>query len=246
MWKTSLGLALASALMLVGSASADSFTFTNAGNVTWNGVYVNPYQAVNNTHPANNPLTIYCDDWNTDFSGYPTWDATVYTLTANNVLDFKYGATKLNYNVVLDSVHNALSVVSSGTPDPFNRYLEAAWLDEQWRDVIGTGAASTDKQIKLAAAMWTLFVDGNHVGNLIGAINGSGYASDVYHDLQDAQTAVAHGYDAAGWDVIVTSASNSFPMQEFLVYTPEPSAMILLGSVMAYLGFAKFRKKRPA
>ena len=73
------------------SASADSFTFTNAGNVTWNGVYVNPYQAVDNTHPEHNPLTIYCDDWNTDFSGYPTWDATVYTLTADNVSHFKYG-----------------------------------------------------------------------------------------------------------------------------------------------------------
>ena len=110
--------------------------------------------------------------------------------------------TTPNYNVVLDAVHNVLSVVSSDTPAPFNRYLEAAWLDEQWRDVIGTGAATTDKQIKLAAAMWTLFVDGNHVGNphgdgsvpgngLIGAINSSGYATDVYHYLQDAQTAVA-------------------------------------------------------
>src|ERR1039457_1868806 len=254
MWKTSfLGWALASMLILTGSASADSFTFTNAGNVTWNGVYVNPYQADDNTQTQHNPLTIYCDDWNTDFSGYPTWNATVYSLTAGNAPNFKYGTTTPNYNVALDTVNNILSVTSSLTPTPFNRYLEAAWLDDQWRNVIGTSAATADTQIKLAAAVWTLFVDPTHVNSpltdpnsgLIGAINNSGYATDVYNYLQEAQTAVTTGrYTAAGWDVIVPDAA--FPMQEFLVHAPEPSAVILLGTVVGVLGLTKFRRKRQA
>src|ERR1035437_111877 len=196
MWKTSfLGWALASMLILTGSAFADSFTFTSAGSVTWNGVYVNPYQAVDNTHTQYNPLTIYCDDWNTEFSGYPTWNATVYSLTAGNAPNFKYGTTTPNYNVALDTVNNILSVTSSLTPTPFNRYLEAAWLDDQWRNVIGTSAATADTQIKLAAAVWTLFVDPTHVNGLIGAINSSGYATAVNDYLVAAKDQVDnHGY----------------------------------------------------
>ena len=257
MWKTSfLGWALASMLILTGSASADSFTFTSAGSVTWNGVYVNPYQANDNTQTQHNPLTIYCDDWNTDFSGYPTWNATVYSLTASNVTNFKYGNTTSDYIIALNSGHLSATLETSPPAwSPLQRYLEAAWLDDQWRNVIGTSAATADTQIKLAAAVWTLFVDAAHVGSpltdpnsgLIGAINNSGYATDVYNYLQEAQTAVTTGgYTAAGWDVIVPDAGNGFAMQEFLVHAPEPSAVILLGTVVGVLGLTKFRRKRQA
>src|ERR1017187_9905980 len=84
MSRTFLGLALASLIMMSGNVFADSFTFLSPGDVTWNGVYVNPYQAQDNTQTTVNPLTIFCDDWNTDFSGNPTWNANVYTLTLGN------------------------------------------------------------------------------------------------------------------------------------------------------------------
>src|SRR5580765_8079415 len=132
MIKTSFGVALASVLLLSGNAFADQFVFLSPGSVTWNGVYVNPYVAKDNTQPQGN-LTIYCDDWNTDFSGNPTWNADVYTLTAGNVSHFKYGNTTPNYNVTL-LANNHLSAELSATPTPFNRYLEAAWLDDQWRN----------------------------------------------------------------------------------------------------------------
>jgi hypothetical protein len=252
MWKTSfLGWALASMLILTGSASADTFTFTNAGSVTWNGVYVNPYSATvdqaGGTFALGTVLTIYCDDWNTDFSGNPTWNANVYTLTAGNASHFKYGNTTPNYNVTLAG--NQLSVALSTTPTPFNRYLEAAWLDDQWRNAIGTSAATADTQIKLAAAVWTLFVDPTHVNGLIGAINSSGYATAVNDYLVAAKDQVDnHGYTAAGWDVIVPEGLtlDGQHMQEFLVHAPEPSAVILLGTVIGYLGVTKFRRKRQA
>jgi hypothetical protein len=257
MWKTSfLGWALASMLILTGSAFADSFAFTSPGSVTWNGVYVNPYSATvkaGGTFALGTVLTIYCDDWNTDFSGNPTWNATVYSLTAGNASHFKYGTTTPNYNVALDTVNKILSVTSSSTPTPFNRYLEAAWLDEQWLDAVTQGTATADMQKELAAAVWTLFVDATHVndpnGGLIGAINSSGYATAVNDYLVAAKDQVDnHEYTAAGWDVIVPLGNNSNggPMQEFLVHAPEPSAVILLGTVIGYLGVTKFRRKRQA
>ena len=264
MWKTSfLGWALASMLILTGSAFADSFTFTSPGSVTWNGVYVNPYSATvdqaGGTFAKGTVLTIYCDDWNTDFSGNPTWNATVYALTLGNTTNFKYGKTTPDFNVTLDTAHNTLGITSDPVTIPagsFNRYLEAAYLDQQWEnELLSTdlSALKTTRQKELAAAVWTLFVDSNHVAGLIGAINGSVdtigtttyyYADDVAQYLAQAQTAVTGGYLAAGWDVIVPDAA--FPMQEFLVHAPEPSAVILLGTVVGVLGLTKFRRKRQA
>src|SRR4051794_8693832 len=114
MIRTPFGLALASLLLISGTAFADQFSFLSPGSVTWNGVYVNPYLAKDNTQPQNNPLTIYCDDWNTDFSGTPTWNADVYTLTAANATYFKYGKTTPNYNVTL-LANNQLSAALSAT-----------------------------------------------------------------------------------------------------------------------------------
>ena len=247
MWKTSFRLAVISLIVMSGSAFADSFYFQSAGNVIWNGVYVNPYQAIDNTHTAENPLTVYCDDWNTEFSGNPTWNADVYALTAANLSHFKYANPSSDYTMALDSANKLAATAATNTPagNPLQRYLEAAWLDEQWRDIIGTSAATYDTQVELAAAMWTLFVDKDHVVGLVNAINSSGYETEVLDYISHAESAVTQGYTAAGWDVIVPTG-NSFQMQEFLVHTPEPSAMILLGTVIGYLGLTKFRRKRQA
>jgi hypothetical protein len=261
MSRTLFGLALASLIVMSGNAFADSFTFLSPGSVTWNGVYVNPYQAQDNTHTQNNPLTIYCDDWNTDFSGTPTWTASVYTLTAGNVSNFKYGTATDVYNVTLTGGY--LSAAPDTAPNDFQRYLEVAYLDDQLRIELASGATSTAKQLaqqEISAAEWTLFVDTSHVGSpltdpnsgLIGAINNTaGFAVAVSTYLTGAHTAVTTpgGYTAPGWDVIVPEGNNSNggPMQEFLVYsTPEPSAVILLGTVIGYLGLTKFRRRRQA
>ena len=252
--RTSFGLALASLLVISGGAFADQLYFVSPGTTTWNGVFVNPYSANDNTQPANNPLTIYCDDWNTEFSGNPTWNADIYALTAGNVSNFKYGNTTSNYNLTLNN--NQLSAASSSIPTPFDRYLEAAWLDDHLLN-----NSSTNTQIELAAAQWLLFVDSAHVGGLVSAINSSGYATDVYDDLQAAQNAVVGGYLAPGWDVIVP-VDNSFAMQEFLVKgfsgdtpplgpstngtVPEPSAVVLLGTVAGLCRLTRFRRKHQA
>lgn len=233
------------------AAFADQFYFVSPGSVTWDGAYVNPYVAQNKT-TGQNSILIYCDDWNTDFSGNPTWNANVYSLTPANLPFFKFGNTTSFYNVDLHTSGSTsyLSVAASATPGAWNRYLEAAWLDDQWSTLGGTAQT----QSLIAAAEWTLFVDSGHVGTplgdptsgLIGAINNSGYATGVYNYLAAAQTAVAGGYTAPGWDVIVP-VGNSFPMQEFLfkAAVPEPGTVILLGTVAGLLGLGKWRRSRP-
>jgi hypothetical protein len=248
MSKTSLVLAVAS-LLVSGSAFADEFYFSDPGTVTWNGVFVNPYSANNITHPAHNPLTIYCDDWNADFSGNPTWNADVYTLTAGNLSHFKFGDTTPKFDLTLSG--GVLNSFSNPTPDPFQRYLEVAWLNEQWRQESSSNdlqSAKEDKQKRIFAAGWTLFVNSEKVDGLIGAINTSGYGTDVYDYLGAAQTAVAGGYLAPGWDVVVPVGlnSNGQEMQEFLVHMPEPGSVILLGTVAGFVAFTKFRHKRQA
>ena len=269
MSKTSLCSALAGLLVLSGSAFADNFQFSSPGSVTWSGVYVNPYSATvdqaGGTFASGTVLTIYCDDWNTDFSGNPTWNATVYALTLGNTTNFKYGKTTPDFNVTLDTAHNTLGITSDPVTIPagsFNRYLEAAYLDQQWEnELLSTdlSALKTTRQKELAAAVWTLFVDSNHVAGLIGAINGSVdtigtttyyYADDVAQYLAQAQAAALPNgtFAAADWDVIVPEGLtlDGQHMQEFLVHAPEPSAVILLGTVVGVLGLTKFRRKRRA
>ena len=262
-----IALVLSGMIMICGSAFADEFYFVSPGTTTWNGVYVNPYQANDNTQTLNNPLTVYCDDWNTDFSGNPTWNANVYALTAGNAAYFKYGNSVSNYNLTLSN--HTLGYYSDTTPTAFTRYLEAAYLDQQWEAELlsnDSSAIKTMRQKELAAAAWTLFVDSSHVAGLIGAINASSdtiggttyyYADDVSSYLAQAEAAVLPNgtFSGAGWDVIVPvgNSSNGGPMQEFLVHgfsgrtsVPEPSALILFVTVLGSLGLARFRKQRQA
>jgi hypothetical protein len=227
-------------LFLSGAAFADQLHFVSAGSVTWNGVYVTPYLAYDPTQNPND-LTIYCDDWNTEFSGNPTWNANVYALTAVNVSNFKYGELTADYTMTLNP-GDTLSFTSSSA-NALDLYLEAAWLDNQLR----TTSPTVIQQEELAAAMWTLFVDGADVGGLVAGINNSDYGLAVYDDLEAAQNAVNDGYSAPGWDVIVPT-DNAFPMQEFLVYNnvPEPGALLLLGTAAGFLTLMKFRRKRHA
>ncbi len=163
MSKPFVGGTLISLLLLSGTAFADDFFhFENPGGVIWwntaMNVYVNPYTAKDIT--TSETLSVYCDDWNSDFSGNPYWYADVNSLTLGNTPKFKYGSTTSEYDLTLVGDQLVFTAATLNVPaDPFERYREAAWLDNQWR----THAVGFD-QVKLAAAVWTLFVDPSHVG----------------------------------------------------------------------------------
>src|ERR1035438_7020037 len=94
------------AMLLIGvtAASADEMQFSDPGSVIWwtpagpySGGYVSPYTGYDAT--TQETLTLFCDDYNTDFSGDPTWDATIYSLTPSTVSDYKYGSLTNAYTL---------------------------------------------------------------------------------------------------------------------------------------------------
>jgi hypothetical protein len=249
MSKKASGILLATLLMVSGSAFADSFYFASAGNNVWDNVYVNPYTA-NETSPQTiNNLTIYCDDWNTEFSGNPTWTASVYAFSQSNVPSFKYGGVTSD----AVSLSGGQLLNTPAAANAYDLYLEAIYLDEQMQN----GGNSALQQQEYSAAEWTLFVSSSNAAGLISAINGSvsGFETAVYNDLLAAQTGITQsGFSTAGWDVVEPDPASSF--QEFLTYdfpgnlnqpnVPEPGAIVLLGTIVGLLGLTKFRRGRQA
>jgi len=173
-------------------------------------------------------------------------------VTPGNVPDFKYGAVTSD----AVSVSGGVLVNSPFSTTAYHLYLGAIYLDKKME---ATSDATTQQE--LSAAEWLLFVTSANAGDsnsgLIGAIDGSGsgFESAVAGYLMQAQDDWA-SVIPTGWSVItpVGNASNGGPMQEFLVddspgtlngpNVPEPSAVILLGTVVGLLGWTKFRRRQ--
>jgi hypothetical protein len=244
--------------MVSGSGFADStFYFSSPGSTVWGGVYVNPYTANELSPQTINGLTIYCDDWDTEFSGNPTWNAKVLALTPSNAQYFKFGTNATTQSVTLSPtsvLQYSTKTLASLGQTPYDLYLEAVYLDQQMQ---GLSTGEQLEQEELSAAEWILFtntgastlfadINGGDAGK---GVSGATFATAVNKDLQAAAAGItSQGFSAAGWDVITPVGNDSYggPMQEFLTYVPEPSAVILLGTIAGLLGLTKLRRRRQA
>jgi len=228
-------------------AQTTSMTLTGTGNntVEWGtgfGVYVDPYTATVGGVP-NTP--VICDDWsNNSFVG-ESWTANVTNLTA----------------------------VSSGSPMFGNNaagqtlYNEVAWLATNLLANYSSSpsAAQTAAQIADSFAIWQLTYGANGT-----PVDPTAPTTTYFPSLDqaavtaaetNAANAVAGGWVGSGWQILtpntsdpVTCSGSGCPSpnnaatlgvpQEFLVYTPEASTMVMFGAgLLGLLAMAFFFRR---
>lgn len=205
-----------------GCAFPDDMQWIGPWGGTWTNAYTSPYYATDD----GTPVTIFCLDYNHEIAPPYDWFANVNPLELDNLSKFQFGGS---YS------------------DAYQRYVEAAWLFTQAEAALT--ASDTNAVTAYQVAAWTLFVDGDHLDGLNANIAVTGIGGEVDQAVHDAQGAFTSGWSAAGWDVVTgDSGKNGEIVQEFLLLdppsVPEPSAVILLGTVLLILGFALRRSKR--
>jgi hypothetical protein len=163
---------------------------------------------------------------------------------------------------------HAVSMASGS--DAYHRYIEAAWLFTNILDAQASG--DSNNMVISQVAAWDLFVDQNNIADLGGRINGTSgtwnftdrvagvpasingltFRDAVDEAVRAAQAAVLGGWTAPQWTVVtanygwVQNSNNGTLVQEFLtpLSTPEPAAILLMGTVLALsMGFLRRRKK---
>jgi hypothetical protein len=224
MTKTFRVLLIASAVAVLGlapSVFADtaSMTLTGAGSNVLNGVYIGPYTAsINGTSTP-----VICDDY-ADESFIPeSWTANVSSLS--NLTSTNHPGQSTLYDEVA-----YLTLELLGAP---KNSLQAAEIQYAIWDVFDPQAFADLKNFNLA--------DYNAA---------NAYLTDAqnnYSSLTPAQLAGFVVY-TPNTKYAITCGSGpcaSTPPQEFIVYTPEPSTILLFGLGLAGLFLLKRREKLP-
>ena len=113
--------------------------------------------------------------------------------------------------------------LSSQTTDGVSDYLIFAWL---------IGQETPGNQAQNQWAIWSV-TDGGYdpYGNPVSLLDAA------------ASQLTAAGFTGAGWDILTPDANLNQYGQEFLVQTPEPSSVLLLGVGLCALLFLKRRQQ---
>jgi hypothetical protein len=158
------------------------------------------------------PADFYCVDFSHDISGGDTWPAIVTPLTNTS----NYSSTYLytGNNATTETI-----------------YMEFAWLITQ--------EMGTTDQATIAADQWAIWslTGGASDDPYTGATDSASYL------LGEAQTAVVDdGFNASGWEILTPDNAAGGYGQEFMVQTPEPSALLLMGIGLLALFLLKRRE----
>ncbi|HVB88385.1 MAG TPA: PEP-CTERM sorting domain-containing protein [Candidatus Dormibacteraeota bacterium] len=217
-------VAAAAVLAFAPSSKADSvMTLTGAGNNPAFNVYIGPYTAsIDGTSTQ-----VICDDFSHDSFLNESWNASV-----TNLATVATGAPSFNAGTGAD-------------------YSEAAWLTLQL-----PGVPNNSQATAIQYAIWDLFDPSGVSSYLAGFSGGTSFLGDstdvngVQYWLNEAAGSSLSGSQLADF-LIYTPTScvsgqcltgSSLP-QEFIVYTPEPSTVLMLLMGLAALLWFKRRDR---
>ncbi|MGH9530121.1 MAG: PEP-CTERM sorting domain-containing protein [Terriglobales bacterium] len=219
---------LLTALLLSGSAFADSMVFNGPGGANLGGVYTYPYNfTVNGT-----PMQLMCDTFDNEIHNGETWNANESTISGAIASGLCSGVSQagLKYDAA-GIIFDAMLGVNGVTLTGFTNNQDANW------------------------AVWALF-SGTALQDITGSASspfgtgGDSGALAIYNNALLA-AASAPASDFNGITIYTPVAGSQIPSndgvpQEFIGYTPvpEPSELSLLGvlALFAVTGFA-FRKR---
>lgn len=184
-------------------------------------------------HAGSVPATVYFNGgyaFANDGYGIPPYQGTLNGKSALfYCVDFNheiYGNT--SWNAHITNLNSPNASFSSTRLDNKQTYLEMAWLITQMEST-----TSQNEQAQLQWAIWSF--SGGHSPYL----NNNAMVADAFAAVQD-------GFRGNGWEILTPLGSYG---QEFLVdppaATPEPSSMLLFGTVLLGLSFV-MRRKWPA
>jgi len=242
-------LLTAAAVLLFASASfaqqTTSMTLTGTGNntVEWGtgiGVYVDPYTATVGGVPN---TTVICDDWSNNSYVGESWTANVTNLTSLTSGSPMFGNNPTLYNEVAWLASNLLANYSSN-PNAAQTAAQIADSFAIWQLTYGANGTPEDTQNPPTNADFPS-LNQTAVNTQIGL----------------AQTAVQHGYVGSDWEILtpntsdpITCSGSGCPSpnnaatlgvpQEFLVFTPEASTiMMFVAGMLGLLAMAFFFRR---
>jgi PEP-CTERM motif len=201
------------------AAGTVSAQFTSAnGQQDSSGNYISPYTATINGVST----TIYCDDFANHVSNGEQWTANLTNLASGNLSNTRYSA-----------ISNTLSTsaTTSATYNGTQLYDMAAWLTTQFSPIGSAGYASNGD---IQDTLWDLF-NPNAVNT---GVNPPKPSSNTY--LYAAEKNYS-GINAASFQILTNTSvayNGEGQVQEFIVATPEPSTVLLLGFGLVALAIA--------
>jgi PEP-CTERM motif-containing protein len=173
--------------------------------------YVSPYTGVMNVGSSNaQPVALFCDDINNEVYVGEIWQANVTNVATGNFSDTRYGNGSVNPNL--------------GGTSPQTLYQEGAWIVSQF-------ASHPGDYVSLQYALWDLMTPNAEPTSYA---NADGIKVSQWLSLAAADYAQIN---PANFSIVtnVGPLAYSGQVQEFIVSTPEPAAVVLMLAGMGFM-----------
>lgn len=200
-----------------------TMTFVGVNGINDGAYYVSPYQGLMASNGQNSLVTLFCDDFNNEVTWNQIWQANVTQLSSGNLSNTRYGNPA---DVALLMGQNPYYATYTAA----QLYAQAAWLTMQFNQYLSSDPAQI---IALQYAIWDLF-DPNAPTN-------PGAQAWILSAEQNYGSVDLNNFEVV---TNVGPLTLTGQVQEFIVPTPEPGTLALLGIALMGLVFAVRRKSK--